>query len=253
MHHSDTFQNSGRYQRCQNAGPKIGVLRKLKVAEILSRCRVSSVKILGARSLVRLSTFFPMPPFGATFMSTALRLTVAQYDQMVERGAFDHLEGKIELLLGEICSMNPAGPVHDWLIEFLTNWSIRSTTADAVSVRIQSGLSLPELNSRPEPDLLWVKPQNYRHRHPTAEDVLLLIEVAYSSIQSDRNTKQALYASAGISEYWIVDAESDQLFVYRNVDPAAGQYREVQTLNVGDTVVPECVSGAILELSRLFG
>lgn len=52
-------------------------------------------------------------------MSKTLQVTVHEYDQMVERGAFEHLVGKIELVRGEICQMNPAGPVHDDLISYL--------------------------------------------------------------------------------------------------------------------------------------
>ena len=85
-------------------------------------------------------------------MSTSLKLTVAEYDAMVEKGAFDHLSKKIELIYGVVEEMNPAGPLHDDLIEYLTDWSVRSTTRDEIRVRIQSGLSLPELSSRPEPD-----------------------------------------------------------------------------------------------------
>ena len=89
-------------------------------------------------------------------MSTALRLTVEQYDRMVDQGAFDNLCKKIELIRGEIQSMNPAGPRHDGVIEYLTDWSTASIDRESMSVRIQSGLSLPEVESRPEPDLLWV-------------------------------------------------------------------------------------------------
>lgn len=139
-------------------------------------------------------------------MSTVLKLTTAEYDAMVAKGAFDGLAKKIELINGVIVEMNPAGPVHDDLIEFLNQWSVRNTVPEEIRVRIQSGLSLPELDSRPEPDVLWVRSRRYLDGHPQGGDVLLLIEVADSSVKSDRDTKALLYAKAGIVEYWIVSA-----------------------------------------------
>lgn len=116
-------------------------------------------------------------------MSTVLKLTTAEYDDMVAKGAFDGLQKKIELINGVIVETNPAGPVHDDLIEFLNQWSVRNTKSDKVSVRVQSGLSLPEFDSRAEPDVLWMKARRYRDRHPMSDDVLLAIEVADSSEQ----------------------------------------------------------------------
>ena len=80
-------------------------------------------------------------------MSTDLKLTAAEYERMVAKGAFDELRQKIELINGAIVSMNPAGPVHDDIIEFLTRWSTRNTDEKSVGVRVQSGLDLSELES----------------------------------------------------------------------------------------------------------
>lgn len=183
-------------------------------------------------------------------MSTGLKLTVAEYDAMVEKGAFDHLTKKIELIRGVIEEMNPAGPVHDDLSEYINNWSVRNTDPDEIRVRIQSGLSLPELDSRPEPDVLWVKSRRYRDGHPTSSDVLLAIEVAYSSLKSDRDTKAALYSGAGIGEYWIVNAEDEVIHVYR--DPGAHGYQTLTTVAPGDTVSPLVRPTAILNIADLF-
>ena len=70
-------------------------------------------------------------------MSTALQLTVAEYDSMVAKGAFDELAQKIELINGEIQAMKPAGPIHDDFIEFLTKWSCKNTDDEKTSVRIK--------------------------------------------------------------------------------------------------------------------
>ncbi len=81
-------------------------------------------------------------------MSTILRLSVAEYGRMVERGAFDHLNRKIELIRGELREMNPAGPIHDDLIAYINDWSDRSTDRNAIRVNVQTGLDLSELESR---------------------------------------------------------------------------------------------------------
>ena len=184
-------------------------------------------------------------------MSTSLKLTVDQYDAMVAKGAFDGLTQKIELIDGEIQAMNPAGPVHDHIIEYLTHWSVNNTDYDQIRVRIQSGLSLPTLNSRPEPDVLWVKADHPRDRHPRGEDVLLLIEVADSSLQADRRTKAELYARARIVEYWIVNIADVSVHVYR--EPGKNGYESISTVRSGDRIMPLIEPAAALDLAELFG
>jgi Uma2 family endonuclease len=82
-------------------------------------------------------------------------------------------------------------------------------------------------DTEPEPDLtvLRRRPVPYKEREAYAEDVLLLIEVADTSLAYDRSTKLRLYAEAGIPEYWVVDCEAETVEVYR--DPGADRYRTV--------------------------
>jgi Uma2 family endonuclease len=183
-------------------------------------------------------------------MSNTLKLTLAQYEQMVAKGAFQELPQKIELIQGEILGMNPAGPLHDALIEFLTHWSIRNIDERRIRVRVQSGLSLPQFDSRPEPDVLWVQADHPRERHPIAEEVLLLIEVADASLEIDRNVKAELYARAGIPEYWIVNAVDQVVHVCR--EPGAHGYSSLVTVGPGDVAVPDAAPQARLALNELF-
>lgn len=183
-------------------------------------------------------------------MSLALKLTVAEYDTMVAKGAFDDLNQKIELVYGEIQAMNPAGPAHDHCIEFLNQWSVRNADPEHSSVRVQSGLSLPELDSRPEPDIAWVKRRRYVDRHPGADDVQLIIEVSDSSLLRDRNIKAGLYAKAGIGEYWIVNASEECIHVFRN--PGSDSYMELTTFAAGDSVAPLIRPEATLDPGQLF-
>jgi len=170
---------------------------------------------------------------------------------MVLKGAFDDLTQKIELINGEIQAMNPAGPIHDDYIQYLTTWSAKYADPDFIRCRIQSGLSFRELDSRPEPDVAWVKARRYLEGHPTSDDVMLLIEVSYSSLKSDQQDKEALYARAGIVEYWIVDIANQKIHVHR--DPRDGAYVSVTVFESGQTVAPLVQPDAILVFNDLFG
>ena len=183
-------------------------------------------------------------------MDTTLKLTVCQYDQMVAKGAFDGLGQKIELIEGEIHAMSPAGPRHDYIIEYLTHWSVRNTDFDRIRVRVQSGLSLADQESRPEPDLLWVRADHPADRHPIAEESLLLIEVSDSSIGVDRQRKAALYARGGIPEYWVVDLGEQSIHVFR--EPSASGYRTMESYPPGRRLSPLSVPQSTLDPGEFF-
>lgn len=183
-------------------------------------------------------------------MSASLHLTADEFDQMVERGAFDHLHRKIELIRGELREQNPAGPLHDDLVTYLTNWSARPRSPQAISVTSQTGLDLAELFSRPEPDLMWLRVKRYRGRHPSAADVVLAIEVSYSSLQSDLREKAQLYAEAGIAEYWIGDANDRCVHVFRN--PQGVNYTDRSIVGVEDTLSPWQMPDITLNVHDLF-
>lgn len=184
-------------------------------------------------------------------MSTTLHLTLDEYNQMVASGAFDSLNRKVELIRGELREMNPAGPVHDDLIDYLYDWSVRSTDRSAIHIRGQTGMALPLLASRPEPDVFWVKAKRYLNEHPTGQDTLLAIEVADSSLQSDRTIKSELYAEAGIQEYWVVDVQGRSVYVMRQV-AADGRYGWQRTSTIGDKLSPLAQPAAVLDIADLF-
>jgi Uma2 family endonuclease len=183
-------------------------------------------------------------------MRTSLNLTVNEYDEMVAKGAFDGLSKKVELIEGEIHAMNPAGPRHDYIIEYLTHWSISNTDFRRIRVRIQSGLSLPEQTSRPEPDVLWVQADHPADRHPMATEVLLLIEVSESSIGFDRQRKAELYARAGIVEYWVVNTAEEIVHLFR--DPSPSGYGSMTTHSAGQTITPLSAPNVRLDPGELF-
>lgn len=148
--------------------------------------------------------------------------------------------------------MNPAGPIHDDLIDYLNDWSVRSTDRKSIHIRGQSGVSLPNLQSRPEPDVFWIKAGRYLDHHPTGNDVLLAIEVADSSLQSDRTTKAELYAEAQIQEYWVVDVQGQCIYQMRDV-AADGHYGWQRTIKLGGEISPLAKPNAVLNINDLFG
>ena len=182
-------------------------------------------------------------------MSTSLHLSVKEFDRMVACGAFDHLDRKIELIGGELHAMNPAGPLHDDLIQYLVNWSGRSIP-DGVSVTSQTGLDLQSLQSRPEPDLMWIRTKRYRGRHPGPEDVFLAIEAVDSSLQRDLNLKSIIYARGWIPEYWVFDATAEEAHVFR--EPTEGGYADRQTVSVDACISPLAAPTAQLSLHDLY-
>ncbi len=177
-------------------------------------------------------------------------ITLPEYDALINCGAFHVLNRKVELIRGELTEMNPAGPLHDDLLVYLMNWSLQHIDPAQTYVTSQTGLELPTQSSRPEPDLMWLRAARYRTHHPRAEDVQLAIEVADTSLAKDIEVKRRLYAEAGIIEYWIVDALSQKVHVYRQ--PNNGDYAQHTLHQIDEEIAPVFRSEAKLNLHKLF-
>lgn len=184
-------------------------------------------------------------------MPSTLHLSLTEYDAMVVSGAFDRLNRSVELFRGELVEMNPSGPLHDYLITYLTNWSVNSCNQSETLITSQTGLDLPSLESRPEPDLMWLRKADYRRAHPQSQDVQLAIEVAYSSLTYDLEDKRRLYAEARIRGYWIVDACASCIHVFS--DPDRDDYGTRAVYKVNESLSPKFLPSAVLSLQDLFG
>lgn len=145
--------------------------------------------------------------------------------------------------------MNPIGIEHAMVVNYLNDWSIRSLPAERVWVSIQNPIRAPRLESAPEPDIAWIKRKDYTG-HPLPDDVLLLIEVADSTLNYDRGEKADLYAEAGIADYWVVDCAGKQIAVMRN--PIDGTYRDTKSYRDSDDVRPLHFPEISLQPSQLF-
>jgi Uma2 family endonuclease len=163
------------------------------------------------------------------------RFTVADYHRMLEVGILAE-DDRVELLGGQVVEMSPAGPPHAAATDRLGD-RLAAGTAGRALVRRQNPLDLGEYDE-PEPDLAVVRPRAdyYAERHPTAAEVLLLVEVADSSLVYDQRTKAAIYAAAGIREVWVLNLPERVLEVYRDAGPAG--YQDRQTHQRGERVAP---------------
>ncbi|NJN92136.1 MAG: Uma2 family endonuclease, partial [Leptolyngbyaceae cyanobacterium SL_5_14] len=98
--------------------------------------------------------------------------------------------------------------------------------------------------------VVQLDPNRYRDRHPTPEDIHLLIEVSDSTLNYDRDRKAKVYAKANIPEYWVIDVNKKQLLVFR--EPQEDSYQVEQVLGVKDAIVPVALPDLVVELSQVF-
>jgi Uma2 family endonuclease len=174
--------------------------------------------------------------------------TVAEYHTMLEARILTE-DDRVELIEGEIVQMAPIGSRHAGQVNRLTRIFVPAV-GDRGLVTIQNPVRLSDL-SEPQPDLLVLRPRadDYTGAHPTPADVLLLIEVADSSLEFDRRIKLPLYARSGIAEAWIVDIDRAVLEVHRS--PGDGAYREVRRLRTGGTASPQALPELVLDVAAL--
>jgi Uma2 family endonuclease len=157
--------------------------------------------------------------------ATDVRLwTVNEYRRMTETGILDPDE-RVELIDGQIVSMSPKNPPHAATNLCAADY-LRNLLAGLALIRIQDPVTL-NANSEPEPDIAVVQidPRLYQDFHPAPCNILLLVEVADTTLETDRNRKARAYAKAGIADYWILDVNSRrQVYVFR--EPVGENYRQ---------------------------
>src|ERR1044071_6712953 len=119
-------------------------------------------------------------------------------------------------------------------------------------VRIQ-GVTRLDGYSEPQPDVLLLRPRDdfYASAHPGPADVLLVLEVADSSIDYDRDVKAYLYARSGVAEYWILDVSENVLI--RHTSPAGGSYRLVEPLDSTALIAPTLLPDCTISVGELIG
>jgi Uma2 family endonuclease len=178
------------------------------------------------------------------------RFTVAEYERMGAAGILGE-DDRVELIDGEIVEMSPIGREHAASVDQCAD-VLRECVGPAAIIRVQGPIQLGE-HAEPQPDiaLLRRRPDFYRLRLPHPEDILLLVEVADSSLNFDRRVKTPLYADAGIADFWLANLVDDLLLVHR--DPGPGGYRTIRTLRRGESVAPLAFPDRAIRVSDVLG
>lgn len=176
------------------------------------------------------------------------RFSRTDYHRMGQAGIIPP-DARVELLDGEIIEMSPIGPRHGSLVDRLTAFFAQRVSGRAIC-RVQGPVTLGE-RSEPEPDLLLLENREdyYTSGHPGPGDVLLLIEVADTSVDLDLGAKLRAYAQAGIPEYWVFDLTRRVLIVHR--EPSGERYASVRELDRSATLAPAALADLELELGNL--
>jgi len=178
------------------------------------------------------------------------RVTVDEYYRMGEAGILAP-DARVELIEGEVIDMAPMKSAHAWAVNLLAA-RLHEAARGRALVTCQTPLRLSE-HSEPEPDLMLVQRRagGYAAQHPGPADVLLLIEVADTSLDYDRRVKMPLYARHGVAEAWIVDLEHRQVHFFRR--PAGESYADITATETPGPTAVAALPGLMLDLAGVFG
>jgi len=175
--------------------------------------------------------------------------TVESYQRLAELGVLGE-DDRVELIAGQVVAMTPIGDRHASCVRRLHDLFARHALALAI-IDVQNPVVLGR-HDAPQPDLAVLKRRADGYpRHPRARDILLVIEVADTTLAYDRDVKIPLYARAGIPEAWLVDVGADAITAYRG--PGPDGYRDVVTVTRGDTLCPLLLSDITIAADDILG
>ncbi len=176
------------------------------------------------------------------------RFTVEDFHRMGQAGIFSE-DSHVELLDGDVVDISPIGSRHAACVSRL-NRLLMQQLGDLVIVWVQNPVRL-DVRSELQPDIAVLQPHSdfYAHGHPEPRDVLLLIEVADTSLETDHQIKLPLYAKAEIPEVWIVNLPDRRVEVYRQ--PTKGQYQLSQSFHEFDPIIFQAFPHIRLQVSEI--
>ena len=176
--------------------------------------------------------------------------TVDEYDTMIKAGVFDGKE-RVELIEGEFVKKMTQGDLHIGCINRLTYLLVPILLNEAI-VTIQNAVRINTF-SAPEPDvaILRFRKDFYSTGKARPEDILLLIEVADTTVRSDRQIKIPLYARAEVPEVWLVNLPRKIVEVY--TEPKNGKYQIVRKAGKSEILRPQMIAELNVKVSEIIG
>jgi Uma2 family endonuclease len=168
------------------------------------------------------------------FHTEPFEWTLERYHEAIAAGILTEYDA-VELIKGKLVKKTPISEDHAGVIEALVKYFI---THFGFEYRYRSENPVPMMdNSEPEPDFVIAKnlPTGAKSRHPTPDEVYLIIEVAHSTIQYDRKVKGPIYAEAGIPEYWIINLKSRKIEVHLSPEREENVYQTILSYADGET------------------
>lgn len=164
---------------------------------------------------------------------TRRAFTIHDYARMRESGILTE-DDRVELIDGEIRNMSPIGPHHAAIVTKIVKFLMNQVNDEAI-ISPQNPVQLNDY-TEPQPDIavLYYRDDYYAQALPSADDILILIEVADTTLKYDREEKIPRYAQAGIPEAWIVNL-GEQLIEQYTL-PVKGQYTHIQKVLFGNTI-----------------
>lgn len=175
---------------------------------------------------------------------------ITEYYRMAAAGVFSE-DDRVELIEGEIIEMNPIGSRHAACVGRLTEFLGQSISRKAI-VWVQNPVQVNDY-SEPLPDVALLKRRDdfYARANPQPSEVLLIIEVADSSVEYDRDIKIPLYAAAAIPEVWLVNLAQETIESY--TQPVGGAYREIRIVKRGETIASKSIPALIINADAILG
>jgi Uma2 family endonuclease len=179
---------------------------------------------------------------------TRKRFTAEEYQRMGRAGILAKPD-RVELINGEIVAMTPIGPRHDACVITATRAFVRAAGDDAL-VLPQGSVRL-DLYHEPQPDLVLLRPRpdSYTKEHAGPEDILLIVEIAGSSLDYDREVKTTIYAAARIPEYWLADLATN--VVSRYSAPEGSVFSKVEQFTRGLSIAPALLPSCVIAVDDL--
>lgn len=179
------------------------------------------------------------------------RFTVDDLEHMVSAGILRD-DDPVELLDGELRQMSPIGDRHYASVLRLSHLFFQSFERQAF-VSVQCPVRLGE-RDEPEPDVVLVAwAPTFPSRKPRAEDVLLLVEVADTSLRYDVGEKVPIYARRGVTEVWVVDLTSDAVLTFAAPRPAEARYAVTGRFARGQSVAPAFAPQTLIGVDDILG